>query len=173
MYKHSYKNYNQNKYIMKEEKLIKNIDWSELRNQKRTLLEVINNDNVNPEQKEDLEGIMSLIDKLQDYAVDELNIDGTRIFDFEMEEDNFDTYETLIVKLKDIKFNTEEKKLLMSIINIYNTGQHPNCDEHLFNYFLVSYVIKIIKENNDEISMRLNEAGNVLFTSIKNNLGIV
>ena len=71
---------------MNAKELIENIDWSELRNQKRTLLEVINIDEVSPEQKEDLEGLINLIDQLQDYACDEMNIPSIYIYDFEMED---------------------------------------------------------------------------------------
>lgn len=65
---------------------IQGIDWSELRNQKRILLETINNDAVDPEHKEGLEGILALIDSLQDHAVDELKILEMQIYDFEAEE---------------------------------------------------------------------------------------
>jgi|JFJP01.1.fsa_nt_gi hypothetical protein len=63
------------------------IDWSELRNQKRMLLETINNDAVDPEHKEGLEGILNLIDSLQDHAVDELGIPEMNVYDFEAEDE--------------------------------------------------------------------------------------
>jgi hypothetical protein len=67
---------------------IQKIDWSELRNQKRLLLETINNDSVSPEHKEALEGILSLIDAVQDYAVDEVEIArAIDVYDFEAEEE--------------------------------------------------------------------------------------
>jgi hypothetical protein len=66
---------------------IQKIDWSELRNQKRLLLETINNDSVSPEHKEALEGILALIDAIQDYAVDEAQIvSAIHVYDFELED---------------------------------------------------------------------------------------
>jgi len=64
-------------------KFIKKIDWNELRNQKNLLLETINNDNVQPKHKEALEGILSLIDATQDYAVDEMKLKETDVFELE------------------------------------------------------------------------------------------
>jgi hypothetical protein len=69
-------------------KFITNIDWGMLRTQKRLLLETINNDAVDPEHKEGLEGILYTIDALQDYAVDDAKIiDGIHVYDFELEEE--------------------------------------------------------------------------------------
>lgn len=64
---------------MTSEDLIKNIDFSLLRNQKLTLLNIIeNNDNVN--QVEDLEGIIGLINEIQDHAVDDLGMNEDEVF---------------------------------------------------------------------------------------------
>lgn len=71
---------------MKTPYFVEKIDWSELRNQKRLLLQTINNDAVSPEHKEALEGILSLIDAAQDYAVDEMGINEIHVFDFEQED---------------------------------------------------------------------------------------
>lgn len=69
---------------METPEFIKKIDWSELRNQKRLLLETINNDSVSPEHKEALEGILALIDATQDYAVDEAKIvNADDVYDFD------------------------------------------------------------------------------------------
>lgn len=63
------------------------IDFTSLRTQKTMLLETINNDAVDPEHKEGLEGILALIDAIQDYAVDELGVPEMHVFDFELEEE--------------------------------------------------------------------------------------
>jgi hypothetical protein len=68
-------------------KFIDKIDFTSLRIQKTLLLETINNDAVDPEHKEALEGILSLIDAIQDYAVDEMGVPEMLVFDFEKEED--------------------------------------------------------------------------------------
>jgi len=63
--------------------LIKNIDWSELRNQKTVLLEVINHiiqANKSCKESDALNGILSLIDSLQDFAVDELGMDESEVY---------------------------------------------------------------------------------------------
>jgi hypothetical protein len=72
---------------MKTPYFIENIDWTDLRTQKTLLLETINNDAVSPEHKEGLEGILALIDALQDFAVDEMGISEMHVFDFELEDE--------------------------------------------------------------------------------------
>jgi hypothetical protein len=71
----------------------KGIDWSELRNQKRDLLEILNSTKDIPTktQLESLTGILHLIDAIQDYAVDELEIiESIHVYDFEAEEERDD-----------------------------------------------------------------------------------
>lgn len=70
---------------------LNNIDWQWLREQKHTLLTIIaEKRSVHlievEEQVDDLEGLVSLIDSLQDYAVDELGIPEEEVFNFENEE---------------------------------------------------------------------------------------
>jgi hypothetical protein len=68
-------------------KLIKNIDWSELRNQKTILLQTINAEQGgNAEMLKELDGIVHLIDAIQDFAVDVLKIPEMEVFNFEDEE---------------------------------------------------------------------------------------
>ena len=62
------------------------IDWDMLKGQKRILLEVINKDELNPEEKEGLEGILSLIDSLQDAAVDDFGLAENLVFDLHPDE---------------------------------------------------------------------------------------
>jgi len=62
------------------------MDWKLLRKQKLLLLATINNDAVDPEHKEGLEGILCMIDAMQDYAVDDLGIDEAEWDDLEIEE---------------------------------------------------------------------------------------
>lgn len=93
---------------MKTPYFIQSIDWSELRNQKKLLLETINNDAVSPEHKEALEGILALIDATQDYAVDEMDLNPSDVYDFELEEnrDTETSYE---------KFAREQAELIYQI----------------------------------------------------------
>ena len=74
---------------MKTPEFIKKIDWSELRNQKRSLITMIENLKTNKINITDnLEGILHLIDALQDYAVDDAKIiDSIHVYDFELEEE--------------------------------------------------------------------------------------
>ena len=78
---------------MKEEKnfpdVLKKIDWTTLRTQKASLLATIDflEKNKVPQLPEDLDGILNLIDALQDYAVDEMGVPEMHVFDFELEED--------------------------------------------------------------------------------------
>lgn len=64
------------------------MDWKLLRKQKLILLNTINNDAVDPEHKEGLEGILNMIDSIQDYAVDDLGINEAEWDDLEIEEKN-------------------------------------------------------------------------------------
>jgi hypothetical protein len=59
---------------------IEKINWELLRKQKLLLLETINNDAIDPEHKEGLEGILNTLDALQDYAVDDLGKDEIDVF---------------------------------------------------------------------------------------------
>ena len=77
----------------KDSEFFKKIDWSELRNQKRDLLEILNSTKDIPTktQLESLTGILHLIDAIQDYAVDELEIiESIHVYDFDEEEERDD-----------------------------------------------------------------------------------
>jgi hypothetical protein len=63
-------------------------DWTLLKEQKKHLLDVINIDEVNPEQKEALEGLLNYIDSIQDYMVDEIGLDENLVFDLHDEEED-------------------------------------------------------------------------------------
>jgi hypothetical protein len=68
--------------IVKEElpEFMKNVDWKLLQQQKAILLTVINKDEINPREKEGLEGILNLIDSLQDSAVDDFELAEDLVF---------------------------------------------------------------------------------------------
>lgn len=82
---------------MKTPYFIEKIDWSELRNQKTALINHIavlrkdqsevNQIDVKNELADHLEGILALIDAVQDYAVDEMGMNPVDIYDFELEEE--------------------------------------------------------------------------------------
>jgi hypothetical protein len=59
-----------------------NIDWPLLSKQKLTLIQALDylNDRDEKEAAIDLEGILCLIDSLQDYAVDDLGYDDNQVF---------------------------------------------------------------------------------------------
>ena len=72
---------------------IKNIDWSELRNQKSSLMAVrdMYKRNKVPFIAEHLDGILELISNVQRYAVEEVEIiDPIHVYDFEAEEQTND-----------------------------------------------------------------------------------
>lgn len=83
-----------------EKNPINRIDFTELRNQKRTLLESMNfiqksgirfDPSVDTEQIiDDLTGILYLLDEIQDFAVDHLGWDQNLVFDFDDEESRED-----------------------------------------------------------------------------------
>lgn len=59
---------------------IRGIDWKLLRKQKLHLMEVIGNSNVTNAQSESLEGILSLLDSIQDEAETEKYASTETIF---------------------------------------------------------------------------------------------
>ena len=70
-------------------KLVSLIDFLTLRTQKRTLIEIIDDlekRGVEPERVSDLDGILNLIDCIQDYAVDVMGLNPMNIYDFDLEE---------------------------------------------------------------------------------------
>lgn len=80
---------------VKESEVLKKIDWSDLRAQKTVLLQVIRffgrvkfnaKTDENPRIIEGLDGILNLIDTLQDFAVNKMGIHSIHIYDFEEEE---------------------------------------------------------------------------------------
>ena len=64
------------------------IDFSELRIQKRELLRVIAERNL-PDSEDDLDGIVHLIDTIQDYVCDELGYNENEVFDLESDDPDF------------------------------------------------------------------------------------
>lgn len=63
------------------------IDWGRLRKQKQLLLGLVDSQNIIMEQGEELDGVIHLLDDLQDVAVDELGLSKTAVFG-ESENDN-------------------------------------------------------------------------------------
>ena len=80
--------------------LIRKIDFTTLRTQKKTLIEIIDEyerllnvqyqKGINDDKISDLSGILNLIDCLQDYAVDVMGLNPIDVFDFELEESRED-----------------------------------------------------------------------------------
>ena len=75
--------------------LISRIDFTTLRTQKKTLIEIIDDmEKKNAEyyknETSDLSGILNLIDAIQDYAVDVVGLNPIDVFDFEFEESRED-----------------------------------------------------------------------------------
>jgi hypothetical protein len=64
---------------------IKNLDWELLRKQKLMLLDIMNKFSLtyfNDQEKEELgDGLINLIDNIQDYAVSEMGVDENIVFD--------------------------------------------------------------------------------------------
>ena len=61
------------------EKFLKNIDFKDLKKQKKTLLEAITKAETQKEQ-DNLNGILHLIDSIQDIAVDEYGYKENKVF---------------------------------------------------------------------------------------------
>ena len=75
------------KFNVEMPELYKDIDWALLKEQKKSLLKVIEDcDNV--PVLEHLEGILVLIDEIQDDAVDNFGVDEDLVFDLHDEEED-------------------------------------------------------------------------------------
>lgn len=70
---------------LNEDSYVNQMDWSLLRNQKRTLISVMSKHILDEQENDYLQGIVHLIDALQDFAVDELEKDESEVFDFNEE----------------------------------------------------------------------------------------
>jgi hypothetical protein len=82
-------------------KLVSLIDFSLLRTQKKTLIEIIDDmEKKNAEYYKndlsDLNGILNLIDCIQDFAVDVMEMNPINVFDFEVEENREDVVKSKI-----------------------------------------------------------------------------
>ena len=56
------------------------INWKRLRSQKLTLIKLVNSNRVTPLEREHLDGILSLLDAVQDYAVDSDGVPSQTVF---------------------------------------------------------------------------------------------
>ena len=127
--------------------LLNNIDWSELRNQKKELLLTIEYvEKINPELAERLTGILNLIDSIQDYAVDELNIDANLVFDIDLEEKRDE-------ESPEEKFARENAETIFDM-HVEGTGLYENDEMSRLHIEMIvddkhhkDIMISIIKEN--------------------------
>lgn len=81
-------------------KLVSLIDFTTLRTQKKTLIEIIDDaenkyGNPKPEIVSDLSGILNLIDSIQDFACDVMGLNPIDVFNFELEESREDVTKTI------------------------------------------------------------------------------
>ncbi|MBN1183463.1 MAG: hypothetical protein JXB49_14330 [Bacteroidales bacterium] len=89
---------------------LRNVDWTDLRSQKSTLLNIISELEKKEDLRfEDLDGILHLIDAMQDYAVDEMNIPEMHVFDFELEDEREMSVPTGIKDAKGTELKTGNK----------------------------------------------------------------
>lgn len=65
--------------------VLDNIDYAKLRVQKQKLLYVADDSELSDETKEELQGIVNLIDSLQDYAVDVMGKPESEVFNLNQE----------------------------------------------------------------------------------------
>jgi len=118
--------------------VLKKIDWTDLRTQKTALLEVIEffgrvkfnmKTDENPRIIAGLDGILNLIDALQDFAVDEMGVNSIHVFDFE-EEDKREGYNGDLTPAAPAVKPTEKFKVWIEIERI---GLDENGDEETYS----------------------------------------
>jgi hypothetical protein len=113
---------------METPKFITYIGWESLRTQKTTLLYLIENSKkhgLDSHMCGDLDGLINLIDGLQDYAVDELGIPEMSVFDFEEEENREQSTKEEIFARDSAKriFETRIESEGFYLDNLDNEGQ--------------------------------------------------
>jgi hypothetical protein len=116
---------------------ITNINWNDLRNQKLELLKAITERNLTDDP---LEGIVSLIDSLQDFVVDDLGYNPNEVYLLEEPDPDFpcDPLSELVVTeeakaiVQDIMTNaiysTPNKKILIKTVFLCKCCQSDNVD---------------------------------------------
>ena len=103
-------------------KLVSLIDFSLLRTQKKTLIEIIDDmekRGVEPDKLIDLDGILNLIDSIQDFATDVMGLNPIDIFDFELEENREDVIkpeDSYKQKIKKLFITTSDDEPVLDII---------------------------------------------------------
>lgn len=73
---------------MEHPEFIKKIDWKLLREQKQTLLEIREMSDFISQDYNSFDGLIHLIDALQDFACDEMGLAEKEIFNLNSEEDD-------------------------------------------------------------------------------------
>lgn len=111
--------------------LISKIDFTTLRTQKKTLIEMIDDmEKKNAEYYKDdvsnLSGILNLIDSLQDFAVDVMGLNPINVFDFELEESREDVTKTITLCKE---CNTDDVT-----IKVKNSGYCMICGKEVETY---------------------------------------
>lgn len=131
---------------------IRKIDWSMLRTQKGLLLEVQDGKIYTRDHNDAIEGILALIDALQDYAVEALDLNANDVYDFEVEDN-----ETPQLSFHD-RLDDETKEEYFARINaqtifeMHIEGSMLYMDELMSADFIKSIVddpehAKVIKDN--------------------------
>lgn len=149
--------------------IIQNIDWGLLRQQKKVLLEVISDQCTDePNVHEKLNGIICIIDTLQDFAVNELHLQETYVFDFDDEDE------------RDVESGNEKfaREIANTIFDIAISGEFLYMDEEIPKEFIYKIIndgfhisaIKNILREDILISVKLdnikrNENENLIYTS--------
>ena len=127
--------------------LLRNIDWTELHKQKSTLLMLVST--VNKDITNDLDGILGLIDAIQDYAVDEMGLTTKEVFGYVFANEN-ETDKEIVAMISKQNETAEERFARENAETIFEifTEHDLNVDE-IYGY-------KMDKEFIDSI---INEIG--------------
>ena len=126
-------NDNKSNPIDETPQLISRIDFSTLRTQKKTLIDIIDQYELNKNvmvskllkesEASDLNGILNLIDSIQDFACDVMGMNPIDVFDFEVEESRED-----VVKSEDSYKLIDSRKLTDPVIKNIITRKKQGID---------------------------------------------
>jgi hypothetical protein len=116
--------------------LISRIDFSTLRTQKKTLIEIIDDmekRGVESERVRDLDGILNLIDCIQDFATDVMGLNPIDVYDFELEENREDVVKPTKTVTLCKECNTDDV-IINKIDGFVNRGYCMICGKDVDTY---------------------------------------
>lgn len=127
------------------------IDFSDLRNQKRELLKIIGERN-QPDGEDDLDGIVHLIDSIQDFVCDVLGYKEHDVFDLDMDDPDYHPEPLYTNEPEEQKFAREMSEV---IYDMHREGTYLYDHEEMSEEFID--IVLNMPENAEEAKDRIRK----------------